>query len=316
MNQSEYIVGVDGGGTKTRAVIAKMDGVILAEHIGGPSNMQVLGIEKTVLTILQLIRECCESAACDFSQLAAVGCGLAGVGRAADQQRMEQGLREYAALQHITFNRIIIVSDARIAVEGAFKGGPGIILIAGTGSIAFGKNAQGEIHRVGGWGRYLDDEGSGYFIGKSALAAVGHYLDGFGPKTTLVEDVSSTFGLKDQAAIIDAVYKNNFDIASIAPLVMQGAEKEDKICRGIVDRAIVALSNYVRALSKRMNPSSETSNVEPLRLVFVGGLIAHDTILARSLKQYIEKNISLVTVVPAMGSPAQGAVLLTLNSIR
>ena len=315
MTQSEYIVGVDGGGTKTRAVIAKMDGVILAEHVGGPSNLQISGVEKTVLTIIQLIRECCETVKCEFSQLAAVGCGLAGVGRAADQQRMELGLREFAAVQHITFQKIIIVSDARIALEGAFKGGPGIILIAGTGSIAFGKNAKGEIHRVGGWGRYLDDEGSGYFIGKSALAAVGHYLDGFGPKTTLVQDLSSAFGLKDQAAIIDAVYKNNFDIASVAPLVMHGAEKKDKVCKEIVDRAIVALSKYVNVLSKRMSPPTTKKKIEPLRLVFVGGLIAHDTILARSLKRYVGKNISQVNVVAPLASPAQGAVLLALNNL-
>ena len=315
MTQSEYIVGVDGGGTKTRAVIAKLDGVILAEHVGGPSNMQISGVEKTVITIIQLINECCGTVKCEISQLAAVGCGLAGVGRVADQQRMEQGLQNYSDSEHITFKKIIIASDARIALEGAFKGGPGIILIAGTGSIAFGKNDKCEIHRVGGWGRYLDDEGSGYFIGKSAIAAVGHYLDGFGPKTTLVHDLSSTFGLKDQAAIIDAVYKNNFDIASVAPLVMQGAEKKDKICKEIVDRAIVALSKYVHVLSKRMNPTTTRKIIEPLRLVFVGGLIAHDTILARSLKRYIEKNVTRVEVVPPMASPAQGAVLLALNNL-
>jgi glucosamine kinase len=315
MTQSEYIIGIDGGGTKTRAVIAKTDGVILAEHVGGPSNMQISGVEKTVSTIIQLMKECCNTVQCEFSQVAAVGCGLAGVGRTADQQRLEQGLRSSAASQQLPLNKISIVSDARIALEGAFQGGPGIILIAGTGSIAFGKTAQGEIHRVGGWGRYLDDEGSGYFIGKSALAAVGHYIDGFGPKTTLVQDVSTTFGLKDQATIIDAVYKNNFDIASLAPLVMRGAEKKDKICKALIDRSIVALSEYVRVLSKRMKSSAKNKKDDPLQLVFIGGLIAHDTILARSLKRYIGKNISQVVVVPPMASPAQGAVLLAVHDL-
>jgi glucosamine kinase len=315
MNQSEYIVGIDGGGTKTRAIITRRDGAILSEHIGGPSNMQVLGVEKTVETILQLIRACCKSATCDFTQLAAVGCGLAGVGREADQRRMEQELRETAVRQHFALNKIIVVSDARIALEGAFQGGPGIILIAGTGSIAFGKSANGDIHRVGGWGRYLDDEGSGYFIGKSALAAVGRYLDGFGPKTTLVNDLSTTFGFNNQAVIIDAIYKNNFDIATVAPLVMRGVEQKDKVCKEIIHLAVLALGNYVRVMAKRINPSAGRKKSDPLRLVFIGGLISNDTVLSKMLKRYIEKNIHQVRIVPPMASPAEGAVLLTMKNV-
>jgi len=314
MNKAYYVVGIDGGGTKTHAVIATMEGVILTDFVGGPSNMQITGVEKTAETIFRLIVKCCKFAKCDFSQVAAVGCGLAGAGRGSDQARMKRGLEHYAASHKVKFKKIVINSDARTALEGAFDGAPGIILIAGTGSIAFGKDVQGDIHRVGGWGRYLDDEGSGYYIGKRAIAAVARYLDGLGRKTTLIRDLAVSFGLKDQSAIIDAVYRNNFDIASVAPLVLQGAEKKDPVCVEIVQRAVIALSDHVRILTPRVLSADSTRKLTKVQLVFIGGLISHDTILARLLKKYIQRHIPRVEIVHPMASPAHGAVLLALHA--
>ncbi|MCX6138463.1 MAG: hypothetical protein NTV54_13325 [Ignavibacteriales bacterium] len=228
--KNRFVIGMDGGGTKTAAVLIDKDGSTLAEHVAGPSNFQIIGVEKAAKVIVELVRECCSSAQCSPGDINAVTIGLTGAGRPADQERIGKTVLAAAKTARVKIARLSVESDARIALEGAFKGGAGIILIAGTGSIAFGKDAKGRVHRVGGWGRILGDEGSGFFIGRSGLTAITRHLDGRSPATLLSKMVAKEFGLKTQSDLIAAVYRNNFDVASIAPLVFKVAAKSDEAC--------------------------------------------------------------------------------------
>jgi len=309
-----FIVGVDGGGTKTHAVITDKQGNILAEHFGGPSNFQIIGVEKAAETIFSLIRSCCKSVDASTENLFSVACGLTGAGRVGDQQRMAEGLRRYARRKKSPLNNIIIESDARIALEGAFKGGAGIILIAGTGSIAFGKDEQERIHRVGGWGRILGDEGSGYYIGKLGVTAVTRHLDGRGEKTMLTKMIARKFGLTDQTAIINAVYKDGFDLASVAPLVMEAARKKDKVSTLIIEQAVIELAEHVRVASSKILSSTRSTVKSKVKLAFIGGLIANRTLLSELLRKYIQENISLVSIIEPMASPAYGAAILAMRA--
>lgn len=313
-NKPTFIIGIDGGGTKTHAVITDRHGNILAEHFGGPSNFQIIGLEKAVETIFSLIRSCCESVGASTHNLLSVACGLTGAGRVGDQQRMAEGLHRYARKKKSPLNNIIIESDARIALEGAFKGGAGIILIAGTGSIAFGKDEKGRILRVGGWGRILGDEGSGYYIGKHGVTAVTRHLDGRGEKTTLTKMLAGKFGLTDQAAIINAVYKEGFDLASVAPLVMEAARKKDKVCTLIIEQAVIELAEHVRVAASEILSTTRSKVKSKVKLAFVGGLIANRTILSELLRKYIQENISLVSMIEPMASPAYGAAILAMRA--
>lgn len=313
MKRRKYYIGMDGGGTKTHAVIANERGEILAEHVGGPSNFQIIGVEKAAETIFSLVQSCCESVGCTIQEISGIACGLTGAGRAGDQQRMAEGLKKYAAKKKSKLKRVIIESDARIALEGAFKGGAGIILIAGTGSIAFGKDARGNVHRVGGWGRILGDEGSGYYLGRLGLTAVTHHLDGRGEKTMLTAMISKKFELTDQTAIINAIYKNNFDIASVAPLVLDAAMKKDHVCLLIAEQAAVMLANHVNVASKKILASSKTQVRSKVKLAFVGGLIANETLLATLLRQFISSTLPSIEVIRPMATPAYGAVVLALR---
>ncbi|MFZ4620047.1 MAG: N-acetylglucosamine kinase [Bacteroidota bacterium] len=310
MKKSKYFIGMDGGGTKTHAVIMDESGTLLAEHFAGPSNFQIIGIEKAAETIYSLIELCCDSIGCSMKELAGVGCGLAGAGRAMDQKNMANGLKAYAIRKGSSLKNVIVESDARAALEGAFHGGAGIILIAGTGSIAFGKDAKGNVHRVGGWGRVLGDEGSGYFVGRLGLTAVTRYIDGRGEKTLLTGMVTKELGLKDQTEIINAVYKNGFDIASVAPFVLKAAEKKDKVCRAIVENAVIELSWHVLIAAEKIAASSKKRVKEKIHVSFIGGLIANETIIARMLKQYLAQNFPMIEVAKPMMSPAAGAALL------
>jgi N-acetylglucosamine kinase-like BadF-type ATPase len=313
MKAQKYFIGMDGGGTKTHAIIATTHGDIIAEHIGGPSNFQIIGVEKAAKTIFQLVQSCCESADCLIKEIETLSVGLAGAGRVGDQERMKAGIKKFAASKKLELKNIIVESDARIALEGAFKGDPGIILIAGTGSIAFGKDAKGKIHRVGGWGRLLGDEGGGYFIGQKGLTAVGLAIDGRGVKTKLSGMIARQFGLKDQTAIINAVYKNNFDLASVAPLVLKAAERNDQVCRLIIDNVTIELAAHVKVMERKISSSSHARIKSKIHLSFIGGLIANETLLARNLTGYIVANFPTIEIIQPMATPAFGAVVLAMN---
>ncbi|MDE3057637.1 MAG: hypothetical protein KGJ59_06750 [Bacteroidota bacterium] len=310
----QFVIGMDGGGTKTAAIIANLHGDILAEHTAGPSNFQIIGVEETARVLFSLIKSCCDSAGCNFSDISAMTIGLTGAGRPVDQKRMKDGLLKYAAKKDVLFRGVRIESDARIALEGAFKGSAGIILIAGTGSIAFGKDAKGNVHRTGGWGRIIGDEGSGYFIGRAGMSAVTHHLDGRSPATKLTSLVSKKFGLKNQTDIVAAVYKNNFDLASVAPLVLNAAEKDDRVCRAIVNAAVMELETHVRSLIPKLHARSRHGVKEKSLLTFIGGLIANDTLLAQLLRKRLPEVLPDVRIIKPMAPPVYGAVIMSLGN--
>ncbi|MBP9212264.1 MAG: hypothetical protein KBF97_05645 [Bacteroidetes bacterium] len=307
---TRYYIGMDGGGTKTHAVIMDSTGRTVAEHFAGPSNFQIIGVEKAAETIMALVDMCCESAGCSTKQLRAVVCGLTGAGRAGDQKRMADGLKKYARSQKKPLNNVIVESDARVALEGAFNGAPGIILIAGTGSIAFGKDRKGNVHRVGGWGRVLGDEGSGYYIGRLGLTAVTRQIDGRGDKTTLTRMIAQHFALNDQTAIINAVYKENFDVASIAPLVLKAASRKDHVCQAIVENAVIELAWHIGVAAEKVSGRTVKKVREKVHVSFIGGLIANDTIVSRLLNNYLAFHFPVIEIIPSMSSPAYGAAVM------
>lgn len=308
------VAGVDGGGTKTTAIIADRKGNILAEETDGPSNFQIIGVDKSAETILSLIKRCSEKAEKPAGDVRTVVAGLTGAGRPGDQRRMRDALSECAGKQGISFEQIAVHSDARIALEGAFKGLAGIILIAGTGSIAFGKTIEEDVLRVGGWGRIIGDEGSGYSIGRDALNVVAKTLDGRGKDTLLTELVLSKFGLKDQESIIHAVYSDNFDVASVAPLVVEAASRKDRESERILNRAAFELTEHVRTLTFKLEEATRAPR-HKIPLCFLGGLLAEATIFTKIVKHKIEFSIPQVTVVRAQATPAYGAVLIALKML-
>ncbi len=312
MKLSQFVIGIDGGGTKTAAVIADLKGNILAQHTAGPSNFQIIGFEKSARVVFSLVRDCCDSVGCFPKNIRGTTIGLAGAGRVEDQKYIAEAFRRLISSKKITLRKVRIESDARIALEGAFNGGAGIIVIAGSGSIAFGKDEKGNIHRVGGWGRILGDEGSGYFIGKEGLKAVCRHLDGRSAPTLLTAMVAKKFGIKTSADIIAAVYKSNFDIASLAPIVFEAEEKGDATSFDIVERASNELTEHVRALIMKFQNGVSAHAKRRISLSLVGGLMENETPLTRSLRRQILKSFTNVDVVRPFARPVVGAVLMAL----
>jgi N-acetylglucosamine kinase-like BadF-type ATPase len=311
MDKPLYIIGIEGGGTKTTAVLCALDGVILSEAQGGPSNFHIIGIEKTAGTLLDLIQTCCHSVGCEVSQIGAVVAGLAGAGRVLDQQRIMDGLIDAAHIKNVHLEKVLIESDARIALEGAFSGKPGVVVISGTGSIVFGKDERDRVYRAGGWGRLIGDEGSGYAIGQEAFHAAARLLDGYGEKTKLLKLFYEKFGLGTQEAIIDAVYGKKFDFSSVVPVVMEAASKNDPVAKKILAQACSDLVEVIDAVLMKMNKGRNGVPKRPL--AFVGSLLMHDNYYSHKIRLAIKRELPLVALRSADSSPVIGATLMAIR---
>ncbi len=314
MDKPLYIIGIDGGGTKTTSVLCALDGAILAEAQGAPSNFQIIGIERTSHTIFDLIETCCHSVGCSISQIGAVVAGLAGAGRPGDKQNMYDGIMDLAHKQNVSINNLVIESDARIALEGAFSGKPGLIVIAGTGSIVFGKDEHSKIYRAGGWGRLIGDEGSGYAIGQKSFCAVARSLDDKRSKTKLTMLFDKKYGLNSQETIIDSLYKDNFDIASVVPVVIEAASKGDKPARKILDNAALELVELIEITLKKMNMNIKNPPKRPLALI--GGTLVNKHYYSQKVISLIRKKMLPVLVRQAESSPVVGASVMAINVLK
>jgi N-acetylglucosamine kinase-like BadF-type ATPase len=228
------ILGVDAGGTGTRAVLVS-DGTLVARFDDGPLNLLLHddAFERLVL----LVKE---------SGATAAGLGLAGLRGAAEGRALQEKLSAATGVD------IAVADDTEVALLGAFDGAPGIVVIAGTGSNAFGRDAAGRAARVGGHGFLLGDEGSAYSIANRALRAALHSHDGTGPKSAMLEDaVTATYGL-DFDAIVRLVHSNPADrqlVARVARVVMQ---LDDPLVVQILDDAAQSLVTMASALRSKL----------------------------------------------------------------
>jgi N-acetylglucosamine kinase-like BadF-type ATPase len=304
-----YVIGLDGGGTKTTAQIADLQGVVLAETQGGPSNFQIVGLEESARIVLDLIETCCHSVGCSVSEIDSVVAGLAGAGRKEDQRRICDEVQNAAQNRGVYLREFRIESDARIALEGAFRGEPGIVLIGGTGSIAFAKDFKGKIQRVGGWGRLIGDEGGGYEIGRQGVRAVARMMDGRGGNTLISRLAASRLGWRTEVDIIRAVYTESLELSAVAPLVLEAAEHKDRIAAGIIARAADELLEIVRTMLNKMKLKGSGLR-KKIPLAFVGGLLDSENVYSKRVRILIHRNLPVITVGRPLERPVRGAVLL------
>lgn len=305
-----FVIGVEGGGTKTNVALADENGKIITKSVSGPSNFLIVGFDKASENIIEGIEKCLSETGISKTDLTSIMLGLTGAGRLFDQNNMKNAFTDYSQKCGFKFNHVVVNSDARISLEAAFPNKPGMIMIAGTGSIMFGKNSEGEIFRVGGWGRILGDEGSGLFIGKKGLIAVIRQIDGRGDKTIISDIISEKYNLNSLETIIKAVYTDNFDIASLAPSVYDAANRGDRIAVGILDEAVSELLLHVKTMVKKIKFEGK------LGLAFVGSIITNDNYTRKRLVDEINKNISAVELIDSESDPLEGAVIMAINSLK
>jgi N-acetylglucosamine kinase-like BadF-type ATPase len=297
---------MDGGGTKTKCILTDINLNPIYETIGGPSNFLVIGTETVSETILNLLSDCTSSQNISLSDIEAIVLGTTGGGRRNDAELLEKKIYEDAEQKSIPINKFKVESDARIALEGAFSGKAGSILIAGTGSIMFGKDEAGEIHRVGGFGRYIGDEGSGYRIGRKGLNAVARFMDGRAKSTKIADLLEQEFSISTSEQLITEVYRNNFNIASVAPLVFEAAESGDKIAQRILEDEANELMLHINAMKLKLN-------VQLLKVSLIGSLLTTANYFSYLFNEMVIRKFNDVKIMEAEHSPEFGAALMAKN---
>jgi len=225
------LLGVDGGGTKTHAVILDMNLEVIGEGLSGPSNPLRVGISNACAAIREAIDKACEQAKIRRNDIVAAEIGLAGA------RRRELRVRMRETLKTLGIGEVAVTSDADIALFGATQGAPGLIVIAGTGSNCCGINGRGKKACAGGWGPIAGDEGGGAWIARRALRAIAHATDGRGPATILTEVACAYFHVSDPSDLSTAIYAptiTNERLAGFGRDVVNAAKAKDRIAREIL----------------------------------------------------------------------------------
>ncbi|HXB55204.1 MAG TPA: BadF/BadG/BcrA/BcrD ATPase family protein [Vicinamibacteria bacterium] len=300
-----HVLGIDAGGTKTVGYLAGEDGTVLAEARGAGANLQVAG-EKGAETVLRAVMEQALRGAVPPD---AICLGMAGADRETDS-RVVRGI-----LRRIGGNaRTLLVNDALLALVAGVEDGPGIVIICGTGSIAYGRSARGVAARSGGWGHLLGDEGSGYWIGLRALRAVARAADGRGPATRLTARLQAHFGVQKPSDLIPAVYERKRTLPAVAALsVHVEAERAagDAVAAAILEEAVDELVAAASSVTARLGMQEES-----FAFILAGGVFAGVPWLGDQLSRRLPKVARRSTVSRLPVEPALGAVRLALAEAR
>lgn len=305
----KFLIGFDCGATKTECALADIEGNIICSANGKPSNILVIGIDNAARNILSLLDKFKNELDFTRAEIEKVVIGAAGAGRKEDAERLRKVVTDLASARGIIIKSITVVSDAQIALEGAFPNKAGCILIAGTGSIIYGKDKEGNVFRAGGFGRLIGDEGSGYSIGRKALEAAAGFFDGRGEKTLMVKLIADKYFIKTSGDLISKVYKENLDIASAAQIVLTAAEQGDKIALNILAEESDQLIELIKAMIKKMN--IEELNVSP-----AGSLISNKNDYSDMLLKKIRTYLPSVKVIKPEHSPVEGAIILAKEMLN
>ncbi|MFM1654368.1 N-acetylglucosamine kinase [Brevibacillus sp. B_LB10_24] len=310
------LLAVDGGGTKCLAVFVDEQDVIVGQGRAGSCNYQGIGKEAAARELVQAIRAAMEDAALnrdDADWPAGLGIvvecavfGLAGLDTEHDRKKVRGIVEEVLQRLHIQVNHLIVENDGFAALLGAVEAGPGILAIAGTGSIVYGIDEHGRSVRAGGWGHRIGDEGSGYWIGKQAIAAVLKAHDGRGVRTRLGEWILSHLGLPDVEALFIWIYSSEYSVEKVAELsrfVTMAALAGDREARSILTCAGDELFLAVSAVAGRLDLQNRR-----FKLVLQGGVLQNDGYVRQRLIDRIRKYAPFVQVDKAKREPIYGII--------
>jgi N-acetylglucosamine kinase-like BadF-type ATPase len=297
-------IGVDGGGTLARAVIVDADGreISRAEAPGAVVSLRMP--EAAAAAVARAVRQAADRGGVALPG-AVLWAGLAGAGHEASRLAAEDALAAVGLTE-----RVHVGTDVEAAFHAGFPDGPGLMLIAGTGSIAWARRPAGEIRRVGGWGQQLGDEGSGYAIGLAAARAVARAEDGRAGPTALRERVLGAVEVRSVSDLIPwAASASKAEVARLVPVVVECAAIGDEAARTIFAEAVSQLEAHVAALLRMSGPWSSRPG-----LLLSGGLIGPGGPLREALTQRLGSHA--VELRPGDVDAAAGAAMLALSALR
>ena len=305
---TRYVLGIDGGGTKTQAFIVDDSGRLCGTGLGGSSNYDDVGVDVTQSSIGQAVDAARQIARLPETPFAAAFLGMAGVVSPTDRgiirdiaQKLNLALPETIGVDH----------DCRIALAGGLSGRPGIVQIVGTGSSTFGISSDGEGWRSGGWGQLISDEGSGYWLGVQAMKTAVSAFDGRIDNTSLLEKVQTHLKLPHINDIMHRIYITGLsraEVAALAPLVIEAAQAGDDAALGLIEQGTQDLAECVFAVARHLNFTAG-----PCELAMVGGLFRAGDIFIRPFQNAILSKLPHCHILPAELPPVLGACVLSLQ---
>jgi N-acetylglucosamine kinase-like BadF-type ATPase len=297
-----HVLGIDAGGTKTVCLLADGRARIVSEARGGGANLHASG----ELEVEKVLHDVMESAIGDRAITPSAVClGIAGVDREDEAHTVLTIMRRMGYRSHV-----VVVNDALVALAAGVGDAPGIVIIAGTGSIVYGRNARNEAARAGGWGHIIGDEGSGYWIGREALAAVMRAADGRGPATRLTDDVLAHFNVTDLSHLPRIVYDREvprMSVAALGPIVQRASELGDAVASHILVRAAEELVVAARSVATKLEMRGDS-----FPFVLAGGVFPVVPWLGYQLARRLVEVAPRSQVRLLEQEPAVGAVCLAL----
>ena len=303
------MVGVDGGGTKTEAVIMDTNFRVIGEGLAGPSNPLRVGIAGAATAVREAIDSACAMAKLRRTDLVAAQVGLAGARRRELRERMRE------TLTRLDMGELEVVTDSDIALYGATDGAPGLVVIAGTGSVCCGINARGKRCCAGGWGPIAGDEGSGAWLSRRALRAIAWASDGRGPQTALTELACAYFHVTTADDLNTAIYAptiTNERLAGLGRDVVNAAKMKDSVALQIVADGGTELGRAAVAVIRHLQMEHDR-----FQIAYVGGVFrAAGDLMLNPVRAEVKKVAPRAFFEPPHFAPAVAAARMARERIN
>lgn len=295
-----YFLGIDGGGSKTTCVVGD-ENSSLATAESGPSNITRVGESAARESLHQAIRGACAAARVGPSQVERACVGVAGAGRGEVAKAVRGIVAELIA------GEIEVVGDMEIALSAAFGSGPGVIVIAGTGSIAYGRDAQGKTARAGGWGFAISDEGSAHWIGRAAVGSVLREVDEAGRfDSALFRQLTSAWGVNTPQELASAA-NAQANFAALLPAVMIAGESGDTVAKNFLAQAASELARLAAIVIRQLFSESSVHGAA-VPLAMAGGVFRYSETIRELFLNGLNEQNARVLLRLAVVDPVEGAL--------
>lgn len=308
-----YILGVDGGGTKTTARIADKEGNTLGQGVSGASNYHSVGIEKAIMNLNQAINKAWSDSGLLPTVFASCCFGFAGYNTELDRPSYERIVFNAQLTPLLNTDRVLIFNDTRVGLAAGSDCSNKVILIAGTGSNCYGLNQQGQQAKATGWDYILADEGSGYSMGLKALRAIMKAYDGRGPYTLLTDIILGHLGLESIDHLIMWTYQKPFSkdrIGDLSKQVCDAAENGDQVSQQILAEEAKEAVRSVSAVVEKLGLEGQGFD-----LVMVGGNFKCEKYFKQKLALDLKAKYPGIKFLPLTREPVHGAVKLAIENL-
>ncbi|MCF6137770.1 N-acetylglucosamine kinase [Pseudalkalibacillus berkeleyi] len=301
-----YYLGIDGGGSKTCLAVVNESGNLIAYHVGGPSNPTSVHIE-TINEMLDGLFEKVKNQGVNFSEIKGICAGFAGM----ESSQLKGELETFLSSKFHQNTQVELCNDAITALYSGTNGQPGIVNIAGTGSITFGVTDERKVVRTGGWGYLLEHSGSGYGIGKAAIHKVFDSYDGLIGKTELTDRVLSRFCVGSPPELIPFIYghpDSRMKIASVCEDVFQLMRKGDRLSTQIIETAASDISLSIRNLITRyFNKKNE------IKVVLAGSVFKSSDVMLPIMRKHLPQEVDFIL---PPSPPIAGAIIQSYQMVN